>query len=142
MVSHCLRTHDFGGGGPSRLYSAAPPTDGGGGRFGAMRSELNDFSAARPWTIVEGRAEPALTAALPAPSEEGPGPGGGGGGGGSALLQPEAMAAVLGEQAAHAQALPHAVAQLVAMGFCEDDVKAALGASGNLPQQALELLLQ
>ena len=137
MVSHCLRTHDFGGDGPSRLYSATPPTEGGGGRFGAMRSELNDFSAARPWTIVEGRAEPALTAALPAPSHEGPG-----GGGASALLQPEAMAAMLGEQAAHAQALPHAVAQLVAMGFGEDDVKAALAASGNLPQQALELLLQ
>jgi hypothetical protein len=82
------------------------------------------------------------------------GGGGGGGGGGvggggdggdggddAALAPPGELAAVLEARGEHAAALPHAVSELVKMGFAEADVRAALAASGNLPQQALERLL-
>ena len=72
---------------------------------------------------------------------DGGGGDGGGDGGDAALAPPEELAAVLEARGEHAAALPHAVSQLVKMGFAEADVRAALAASGNLPQQALERLL-
>jgi hypothetical protein len=116
-VRYCLESHNFKG--PSRLYSQASET-------GAMRCEANAFTDGNPWTIVrDGELAPADRGAA-----------------NDALLEPGAMAAELGAQSAHAEALPHAVAQLVDMGFAEADVREALAASGNLPQQALERLLQ
>lgn len=115
VVAHALEAHDFTG--PSRLYSRDAS--------GNMRSEANDFGGGgagkKEWTVVRG--------------------GGGGGGGGGGLIAPAAMGSALSAQREHVvEPLPHAVAQLTAMGFPEDKVRTALAASGNLPQQALEKL--
>jgi len=83
-----------------------------------MRSEENMFSAVMPWTIVrDGEV-------------------------GNAIVSEPEMQAAFSAQRSHVEALPHAVKGLVDMGFDEEAVKVALAASGNVPQQALELLLE
>ena len=112
VVAHALATHDFAG--ESVLYSRAN---------GAFRAEANRFDGpTNPWRIMRSLS-------------------GAAGGGGAALAPPAQMAAQLDAAASHAAALPHAVAGLTEMGFPEDKVRAALARCGNLPQQALELLL-
>jgi hypothetical protein len=111
--------------GSFRRYSKGP--------LGQFRSEPNVYGGegdAISWTVV--RAGEAGGSG---------GVGGGGDGGDAALAPPGELAAVLEARGEHAAALPHAVSELVKMGFAEADVRAALAASGNLPQQALERLL-
>ena len=114
VVGKALVRHDFDGG--SYLYSMVN---------GQFRSEANVFHESKPWRIVRS----------------------GGGGGGSGAhnkdngMLSDGMNHAFAARAAHVEALPHAVTQLMAMGFKEQDVKKALSENGNLPQQALEVLL-
>jgi hypothetical protein len=98
--------------GPSRLYSTTPVD-------GTLRAENNTFGIEAPWTIVREGGAPS-----------------------TALAPSEIVNATLAEQRAHIEALPQAVSSLINMGFGEGSVIAALAVSGNVPQQALEVLLQ
>jgi len=121
VVTHLMATHDFDG--PSVLYSRS--------KMGVMRHEPNNFcTAARPerWTVVravEVRSDEESAGASM----------------GKALLDPASVDVELQAREAYAEALPPAMSQLMEMGFAEGDVRHALLASGNLPQQALERLL-
>ena len=125
VVGKALARHDFDGG--SYLYSMVN---------GQFRSEANVFHESKPWRIVRSGG-----------GEGGSGGGGvGGGSGGSGAhkdngMLNDGMNHAFAARAAHVEALPHAVTQLMAMGFKEQDVKKALSENGNLPQQALEVLL-
>ena len=98
--------------GESKLYSQ---------KCGEFRSEENTFELGT-WKIVRGESES----------------GGGEGKANNDLLSTAAFQTM----STHVEALPQAVAGLMAMGFDEKKVKKALSLCGNLPQQALELLLE
>ena len=102
----------------SRLYSSRP-VDG----YQQVYYELNDFTGGG-YTVLRGGA----AAAVSGDAGEAPGQ--------------EAAAIDIASMAKEpAQPLPTAVAQLVDMGFEESRVRTALASCGNLPQQALDLLL-
>ena len=99
---------------------------GMGSSSSTPRSEVNMFDASNAWTIV--RQGDSGNSQQGEQKQD------------AASLSEMEINAALRERGAQVKALPHAVSQLMAMGFDEERVKRALANHGNLPQQALEAL--
>jgi lysophospholipase L1-like esterase len=113
VVSNAICTHNFDG--PSYLYSMESSGE-------TYRKEENVFDQSNKWCIVRCNGNSSK-------QEE------------NSLLSEEKCNNELKTRGDHVEALPHAVLQLMNMGFEENKVKKALSENGNLPQQALEALL-